>query len=113
MGISGDGCRVADILPDSEVGQTAANLLRQFTGDKSISTPDRVIRNTWSAFKGAYSYPSFNTEIEDFTNLMSPLPTNGRPKVLLAGEHTSLDGLSTMQGGRSSGLEQAQKILRN
>merc|ERR1712227_733879 len=116
MGISGDGCRVADTLPDTEVGQTATNLLRQFTGDQSIPPPNRVIRNPWSAdpnFRGAYSYPSFNTEVEDFANLVTPLTTAGRPKVFFAGEHTSLDGLSTMQGGRASGLEQAQQILKN
>ena len=114
MGTSGDGCRVADTLPDTEVGQTATKLLRQFTGDKSIPPPNRVIRNSWSAdpnFRGSYSYPGFDTVEEDFANLLTPLPTSGRPKLFFAGEHTYLPASGYMHGARSAGLEQAQKIL--
>ena len=116
VGISGDGCRVADTLLDTEVSQTATKLLRQFTGDKSIPPPDRVIRNTWSAdpnYRGSYSYPGFNTVEEDYKNLLEPLSSTGRPKVFFAGEHTYLIGSGYMHGARSSGLEQAQKILNN
>ena len=116
MGTSGDGCRVADTLSDKEVGQTAIKLLRQFTGDQSIPSPDRVIRSPWSAdpnYRGGYSYPAFNTVEEDFANLLTPLPKTGRSKLYLAGEHLYLPETGYMHGARTTGIEQAQKILNN
>ena len=45
MAVSGDGARVADTLPDGDITKTAGQILRQFTGNDSIPSPDRIIRH--------------------------------------------------------------------
>ena len=114
MAISGDGARVADKLPDIEVMETAADILRQFTGNDSIPSPDRILRHAWFSdpnFRGTYSYPGFDTVEDDYEQLMTPTPSTGRPKVFLAGEYTHSVWAGTMQGARSTAIEQARKII--
>ena len=114
MAVSGEGARVADTLSDTEVMETAAGVLRQFTGNVSIPSPDRIIRHAWfndSNFRGTYSYQGFETEEDDYEQLLTPIPPTGRPKVFLAGEHTHSVWAGTMQGARSTAIDQARKIL--
>ena len=114
MAVSGDGARVADTLPDGDITKTAGQILRQFTGNDSIPSPDRIIRHAWfndPNFRGTYSYPGFDTVEDDYEQLMTPLSSAGRAKVFLAGEYTDPVWQGSMEAGRSSGVEQAGKIV--
>ena len=112
--VPGDAGDVCDTLPDKEVIEGVTKVLRQFTGNQTLSSPDRMYRQTWSSdpnFQGTYVYPSPTTKFEDFGSLSAPIPSSGTPRVLIAGEHTAGKYTSTLHGARQSGLQQAQKII--
>ena len=114
MSVVGDGARVADSLPDSKIISVATELLRNFTGNDDIPPPDKVHRQTWSSdpnFKGTYSYPGLSSKKEDFYTLLSAVPSENNPRLLMAGEYTHPQYASVLQGARSTGLDQAQKII--
>jgi len=88
------------------------DVLRQFTGDPALPSPDKIIRHCWNngnsmkqvnccvskekqvkLFKdpfclGSGSYPSLATSWDDFEQFLEPLPSFQTPKLLFAGEHT-------------------------
>jgi len=112
--VVGQAAAVADRMTDSKIVETIGWLLRKFTGDPTLANPDRVIRHCWTTDPytlGAYSYPSTKTRLADYSKLSEPLPGPGRPKVLLAGEHTHQTYWSFLHGARLAGVEQAEKII--
>lgn len=115
MWVVGDFAEMTEKLSDQQILSAAAELLRKFTGNPSISTPTRVKRHNWISDPltlGAWSYPTPRTNYNDFSALQVPLPSKRNPRVLLAGEYTHPKYFSTMHGARSSGMEQALKIIQ-
>ena len=112
--VVGDGARVADTLDDDEIVKITTELFRNFTGNPDIPPPCKIYRQNWTtdpSFRGTYSHPGFNSQPKDYDILLEPLPSIERPKLLLAGEHTHQKYSASMHGARSSGLEQAMKIV--
>jgi len=113
MWVMGAGSALVDTLPDHEVLQGAAQLLRQFTGDPTIEVPTRLHRHKWLTdpyARGTWSFPSVDSKYEDYAELMRGEPREEEPRLLLAGEHTHPTYWSFMHGARLAGIEQADKI---
>ena len=78
-------------IQDEEIMLTVSELLSNFTG-QSIPLPTRVLRHQWTSdphTQCGYSYPTLQSQAEDWAVLQSPLPSPSLPSILLAGEHTS------------------------
>ena len=98
-------------VKDSE--RTVTELLRNFTG-LELSPPDRVMRHAWTSDPFSlcgYSYPTLQSQAQDWALLQSPLPSPREPRLLLAGEHTSQHLAGYANGARDTGLDQARRIL--
>ena len=112
--VVGQAAAVVDRLPDQEIVDTIGWLLRKFTSDSTLPSPNRIIRHCWTTdpfTMGGYSYPSTKSQLSDYSHLSEPLPSSGQPKLLLAGEHTHQHYWSFLHGARLSGIEQAHKII--
>eukprot|EP00095_Tigriopus_kingsejongensis_P004146 maker-scaffold703_size109190-snap-gene-0.19 protein:Tk04146 transcript:maker-scaffold703_size109190-snap-gene-0.19-mRNA-1 annotation:"peroxisomal n1-acetyl-spermine spermidine oxidase" len=112
--ISGSGARIADQMRDQEVLERVIWVLRKFTGDPGIPSPQRLFRATWSTlpeFMGTNAFSQRSTEKIDFHTLSQPLPDEVTPRLLFAGEATHSRYWGTLHGARLSGLREAKRIL--
>ena len=62
--------------------------------------------------QGAYSCPGVGSGQADYSSLMGAEPSEERPRLVLAGEHTHQHYWSFMHGARLAGLQQADKIIQ-
>ena len=113
--ISGDEAEYMETLKDDDVIETCAQIIRQFLGNPSIPRPTKMVRSSWCTnpfTRGSYTYIGMGSDESDITNLAQPVCSDDNiPRLLFAGEATSLTAYSTMHGARSTGLQQAKKIL--
>ncbi|XP_013408095.1 spermine oxidase-like, partial [Lingula anatina] len=104
-------------LSEEDISETCTGLLRQFLGDPSIPKPSKVIWSTWGTNQhtlGSYSCPRMQSDASHFSSLAEPLTdSNGRLRVLFAGEATHTMYHSTMHGARESGVREATRLLQN
>eukprot|EP00088_Acartia_fossae_P010634 TRINITY_DN15319_c0_g1_i2.p1 TRINITY_DN15319_c0_g1~~TRINITY_DN15319_c0_g1_i2.p1 ORF type:complete len:207 (-),score=22.72 TRINITY_DN15319_c0_g1_i2:84-647(-) len=113
--IHGEAAVWMEKIADQDLIQGFSEILRNFSGDPAISTPDRIIRHRWledPLTMGAWSHPSVRTNHWDYDEIQKPLPNSDNPRLLLAGEHTHPRFWATMHGARLSGIEQADKIVK-
>eukprot|EP00088_Acartia_fossae_P071817 TRINITY_DN9951_c0_g1_i14.p1 TRINITY_DN9951_c0_g1~~TRINITY_DN9951_c0_g1_i14.p1 ORF type:complete len:521 (-),score=104.07 TRINITY_DN9951_c0_g1_i14:166-1695(-) len=114
MWVAGDAAEIVDNLSEEEILLGAKQLLRSFTGDPMIPGPFKITRNTWlkdPLAMGTWSSPSVTTKVSDYADLLTGLPSDENPRVLLAGEHAHKKFAGVMHGARLSGIEQADKII--
>ncbi len=113
--ISGDEAEYMESLKDDDVVETCAQIIRQFLGNPSIPRPTKMVRSNWCAnplTKGSYSYTGMGSDENDIIRLAQPVYfDDNKPRLLFAGEATSLTAYSTMHGARSTGLHEARRIL--
>jgi len=113
--VAGKAAEEVDQKEDEEIISTITWLIRKFTGDPTLQSPNRVIRNSWTKDPmtlGGYSYPSMKSGSDDYNILLSPVPSADDPRILLAGEHTHPEYWSFLHGARLSGVVQANKIVQ-
>jgi len=106
---------IIETLNDQQILDGAAEILRKFTGDPAISTPDRIFWHKWLSdpyTMGVWTHPSPYTNVSDYGTLQVPVPSKENPRLLLAGEHTHSKYHSTMHGARLTGIHQANKIIK-
>ncbi|XP_056148407.1 peroxisomal N(1)-acetyl-spermine/spermidine oxidase isoform X2 [Lampris incognitus] len=115
--IAGREAEHMETLPEQEVAQSIAQLIRRFTGNPTI-TPRKVLRSQWFHDPwtcGSYTYPARGCSAQDLNNLMEPLPSKGtqsRPlQVLFAGEATHPCYYSTVHGALLSGWREADRLI--
>merc|ERR1711972_1208650 len=111
----GDEARYMENLTLDEIGRDCTILLKYFTGKKDIPLPTKIRRSQWNNYKwtyGSYSYrPTFCDNIKCYAvNLTEPITNDEKvPRILFAGEGTSLAYYSTAHGTFLSGRKQAEK----
>lgn len=67
---------------EEQIADSITQLLRQFTGDKTLPYPSNVLRSKWSIdpyFSGSHSYIAVNSSVGHQCDLASPLP--GKAKI--------------------------------
>ncbi|XP_042367699.1 peroxisomal N(1)-acetyl-spermine/spermidine oxidase-like [Plectropomus leopardus] len=106
-----------ETLSDQEVTHTITQLLRRFTGNSTI-TPRRVLRSQWFHDPwtcGSYSHTEDGWSVQDFHNIMEPLPTKGAQsqplQVLFAGEATHPSCYGTVHGAFLTGWREADRLI--
>jgi len=113
--VGGLAAETVDSLADDQIIDCIGHLVRKFTGDVTLTRPDRIYRHPWSTDEfalGTYSFPSVRTTPRDYESLSTPLPSVDMPRLLLAGEHTHNYFWSFLHGAHASGIKQADAILR-
>ncbi|XP_040567175.1 spermine oxidase [Lepeophtheirus salmonis] len=103
--------KTVESLRGEEITLVMGCLLRQFTGDPSISFPDRVYYHPWTSDKFTLGAYAFSGSADDFEEMSAPLPNANNPKLFFAGEATISCYRGTMHGARSSGMREAQRIV--
>ncbi|CAG9863754.1 unnamed protein product [Phyllotreta striolata] len=104
---------------DEDVTQGCMALLRKFVGNKyDIPTPDAILRSSWNSnphFCGSYVYSSieqdeYNASSED---LARPIVSekSKKPVLLFAGEATSTNHYSTVNGAIETGYREADRLI--
>nr|CAI5835227.1 unnamed protein product [Callosobruchus analis] len=116
--LTGKNAKRVELLPEEIVRSSCMFLLRKFAGDiYEIPEPEGILRSTWSTntnFEGVYSYHGMETERLKCSpsDLAVPLSAPGGAEVVLfAGEATSMQRYSTVDGAVESGYREAQRII--
>ncbi|KAM3606035.1 uncharacterized protein V6R79_009707 [Siganus canaliculatus] len=115
--IAGHESEHMETLSEVDVMQNITQLIRRFTGNPTI-TPKRILRSQWFHDPwtcGSYSFPGKGCSVQDFENMMDPLPTKGlqaQPlQVLFAGEATHHCFYSTVHGALLTGWREADRLI--
>ncbi|KAF3708278.1 Peroxisomal N(1)-acetyl-spermine/spermidine oxidase [Channa argus] len=117
--IAGHESEYMETLSEQEVTHTITQLIRQFTGNPTI-TPRRILRSQWFHDPwtcGSYSHPGKGCSAQDLENMMEPLPTKGSQsqvsplQVLFAGEATHPCYFSTVHGALLTGWREADRLI--
>ncbi|KAJ8250760.1 hypothetical protein COCON_G00226820 [Conger conger] len=114
--IAGHESEHMESLPEEEVLKAMTQLIRQFTGDPTI-TPKKMVRSRWFHEPytcGSYSYVARGSSGYDTEMLAEPLPLKGSTteplQVLFAGEATHCTFFSTVHGALLSGWREGTRI---
>lgn len=104
-------------LPDEVVVHNAMCALQKIFGHHCPKHPKNYYVTRWQddefAF-GSGSYMGLKTELHHFDELMKPLVTpEGKNRVYFAGEHTSSNYTSTLQGAWMSGSRAAADLAND
>ncbi|EDV98741.1 protein anon-37Cs [Drosophila grimshawi] len=100
-------------LPDATLLEQITNLLRQCLCNPRIPYPQAMLRSNWNSsacYLGGRPYFSVNSSARDVQSLAAPLG-DAAPTLLFAGDATALNGFGTIDGARSSGIREAQRII--
>lgn len=106
---SGDYAEKVDAMDDAAVASDIASVLRDMFGEKARA-PKAIARHAWSRDPfalGAYSYPAVGAVPEDHAALAEAFA----PRLVLAGEHTSVEFFGTVHGALLSGERAAEAVL--
>ncbi|KAJ9592067.1 hypothetical protein L9F63_001406, partial [Diploptera punctata] len=124
--VGGKGAELVEELTEEEVGEHCTTLLRQFTRNKNIPLPTRVIRSEWHKNKyvqGGYSHSTEKCDVSSAgpSDLIQPvysqvyynnIPSERKhPVVMLAGEAAHEHYFSTTHGAYETGQKQGRVIL--
>ncbi|KAL8569528.1 hypothetical protein ACOMHN_002075 [Nucella lapillus] len=110
---AGEGAAILETLTEEEVSAQCTQVLRQFLQDPTFPEPSKVLRSAWNSdplFRGGYSYASNDSREDDVRHLAGPLPCQGRPRLLFAGEATHPDYFSTVHGAFLTGVRESQRL---
>jgi spermine oxidase len=113
---SGQGPPAIDDLSDEELSDIVTHVLRRTFNNASLPAPRRIIRERWSKndlFGGSYSYISVASARENvfYDRMSTPVRgTDGRPRLLFAGEATHNRVYQTTIGAWQSGRREADRI---
>ncbi|XP_076458889.1 spermine oxidase-like isoform X2 [Babylonia areolata] len=113
---AGEGAVMMESLPEEDVAAQCTKLLRQFLRDPSFPEPSKVLRSDWNSsplYKGGYSYPSNESQVDDVQHLAAPVPNRDQPRILFAGEATHPDYYSTVHGAYLSGVRESKRLTEH
>ncbi|XP_048002760.1 spermine oxidase-like isoform X2 [Leguminivora glycinivorella] len=117
---SGNVAKEVEVMPEEIVKTKCVELLQKFIGDTmkiAVPKPSAMIRSTWHSnpyTRGSYTYDNLLTPSYPAARawLGAPLPDrSGAPRVLFAGEATSLRHFSTVHGAAETGRREAARLL--
>ncbi|KAH8377184.1 hypothetical protein KR093_003891, partial [Drosophila rubida] len=100
-------------LPDAALLEQITALLRQCLDNSDVPYPQAMLRSGWNSsacYLGGRPYFSVHSSARDVHNLAAPLG-HLSPTLLFAGDATALQGFGTIDGARSSGIREAQRIV--
>ncbi|XP_060666797.1 protein anon-37Cs isoform X2 [Drosophila nasuta] len=100
-------------LPDAKLLEQITSLLRQCLANPRVPYPQAMLRSTWNSsacYLGGRPYFSVHSSARDVHKLAAPLG-HVAPTLLFAGDATALQGFGTIDGARSSGIREAQRII--
>ncbi|KAH8273925.1 hypothetical protein KR044_003911, partial [Drosophila immigrans] len=100
-------------LPDATLLEQITVLLRQCLGNTRVPYPQAMLRSSWNSsacYLGGRPYFSVDSSARDVHKLAAPLG-HVAPTLLFAGDATALQGFGTIDGARSSGIREAQRIV--
>ncbi|XP_064539148.1 protein anon-37Cs [Drosophila montana] len=100
-------------LPDATLLEQITMLLRRCLSNERVPYPQAMLRSDWNSsacFLGGRPYFSVNSSARDVQCLAAPLG-DAEPTLLFAGDATTLHGFGTIDGARSSGIREAQRII--
>lgn len=100
-------------LPDAMVLEQFTALLRNCLCNQNVPYPQAILRSNWNSsacFLGGRPYFSINSSVRDVQSLAAPLG-DAAPTLLFAGDATAMHGFGTIDGARSSGIREAQRII--
>ncbi len=113
--VSGEAAKQMEAASDDDVIKTCVATLKQFLGDANIPQPIRLLRSRWyneRYIHGAYCYIGLHNSVNDIIKLAEPvLSEDNIPRLLFAGEATSMSGYSTMHGAYMSAVREANRVL--
>jgi len=115
--IAGDPARVMENLSDEEIKERCWNLLRKYV-NVNVPPPSRCKVSRWGSnqlSRGSYSYrpPACDElSIGPWTLSAPVLDTEGRTRLLFAGEASDTDHYGTVTGAMMSGIREADRIAR-
>lgn len=108
--VSGDLAHRFEKMPDHAIRASIMQRLRHRFGAKIPEPLDTVITR-WGAdpfSRGSYSFLGVGGRVSDLESLAAPVDS----KLFFAGEHTSRDRFGYADGAYSSGLREADRILK-
>ncbi|XP_030376794.1 protein anon-37Cs [Scaptodrosophila lebanonensis] len=100
-------------LPDVTLLEQITALLRQCLRNRLVPYPQALLRSNWSTsacYLGGRPYFSTTSSARDVQRLAEPLGDIA-PTLLFAGDATALKGFGTIDGARTSGIREAQRII--
>lgn len=113
--IHGKASKHMETLSLNEVARTCTDILRKFWKNKEIPEPSLTQTSSWSrdpSFLGAYSYFAVDSHKSCISDIAEPLFVADKPIVCFAGEATDSTWFSYAHGARSSGIREANRILK-
>ena len=112
--IACDGAEMVETVDEEEVMNQCTALLRSFFNNPTIPRGRRCLRTRWNTnpyTRGVYSCLSMDSKPGDMADLARPVEVSGKPRLLFAGEATTVAGHGFMHGARDSGLREAERLL--
>ncbi|XP_068140971.1 protein anon-37Cs [Drosophila tropicalis] len=100
-------------LPDSNLVEEITALLRKCIRNHLVPYPQGLLRSYWNSsacYLGGRPYFSISSSARDVQRLAAPLG-EPIPSLLFAGDATTLHGFGTIDGARTSGIREAQRII--
>ncbi|XP_043269282.1 spermine oxidase-like [Venturia canescens] len=116
--LSGPHAREMENVPEEDIFSGMKEMLHQFLGKTfNLTEPSAILRTQWYSnkhFRGTYSYRSPKTYESGATaaQLEEPIMEHGKPRVLFAGEATSLSQYGTVNGAVSTGWREADRLIQ-
>jgi len=101
-----------DASTDRKIMNEAADLIKALKVLKDVDVPEpRLLRrHKWTLDPYALGTWRKNKEDNDYEEMKCPEPSESKPRLFLAGEHTS--EISSMTGAFVSSMEQAEKLIK-
>ncbi|CAI4229571.1 unnamed protein product [Auanema sp. JU1783] len=115
--VAGEGNAIIDQMETEEIKEKITKLIRDMMNDQSIDPPSEIVRTQLTKndlLCGSYSYLSRAQAEAGFTTeyLARPISSNGRSKILFAGEATHDRLFQTAIGAYLSGIREAERIKK-
>ena len=118
--ITGAAARKFETLSDTDALQKLSALLRKAVDEEEFTyeEPTKLIRSSWNSnpnFRGSYSFRSTKSQDLDVwaSDLAKPVvDSNGKVRLLFAGEATHDHYYSTVHGAVETGWREADRILK-
>lgn len=112
--IAGPEALAMEARSDDQLVADAEALLNAFPpAQRQLGSVQQAMRSTWGTdplFRGSYSYIAAGSDLEDVAVLGAPLPSEGCPVLLFAGEATNASHFGTAHGALISGRREADRL---
>ncbi|XP_054278244.1 peroxisomal N(1)-acetyl-spermine/spermidine oxidase-like [Macrosteles quadrilineatus] len=116
--VSGPQAQCMESLSDPEVICDVVKFLKEMFCKEDVPDPIKIKRTQWSSdprFLGAFATTGPGVDSQDFFNLATPLPEQTDfcdPVLLFAGAATCPVQFGTVEGAKSSGIREAERLIQ-